>query len=504
MATMKKQTPKVTGKATSIAKQKARLDGWTNILTGMGIKGRDRRMNSKVEWQYMTEDEADELYAGSDIARKVVEGIVDEGFREGYDLKADEIDPDLIKKLRDENQRLQIDEKLAEAAKLARQYGGSAIIPIPRDLKLLAKPMVLGALPQIRSLLVLSRWELPREMIETDIRNPNFGRPRNYRICPRTGASQMNLEVHHSWLCRFDGTYLSRVLYFKNNMWHDSVLNTCQEAIRNYEGALSATSNALEDFSIAVSSMKGLAQALSEDADDVIIKRLQIQQMARSVARTVMIDADNEKFEYQTRNLTGLKDSASLISGRLVVASNMPHTKILGESPEGSNATGNSTTKDWYDTTKAWQVKYLKPRALWLWSVILSAKKSPTKGLIPEGLDMEFKALWQEPESVQAKTRSDMAMADNTYIQSGVLNPKEVALSRFGSGTYSMETKLLDDRASLTGTSKKVVKAATKIKPGDDEEEDPTTAPVPVKNKTKPFKSNKKANNKTQKAEADT
>lgn len=476
MAT-KKPAPAKNTKALSTVRAKARMDGWNNILTGMNIKSRDRRASTMVEWNYMTEDEADEFYAGSDIARKIVDEIVEEGFREGYELKADDVTPELLKKLKDENQRLQIDEKMAEAAKLAREHGGSAIIPIPRDISLLEKPMVPGSITQIKSLLVLSRWELPRQQVETDIRNPNFGKPRSYRICPRTGASQMNVEVHHSWLVRFDGVYLPRVLYFRNNMWHDSVLNVARTAIRNYEGATDAVSNALDDFSIAVSSIKGLAQAISEDADDVVLKRLEIMNMSRSIARTMIIDADNEKFEYQNRSLTGLADSTAIITGRLVVTSGMPHTKILGESPEGSNATGNSTTKDWYDKVKAWQVKYIKPRGLALWTMVLSVKKSPTKGEVPDGLDMEFKALWQEPESVQATTRLATSQADQADITNGVLTPNEVAKSRYGSGTYSMETKLDNDRSSTFGASKK---PKPLVVPGDDDEDFEEKAP-PVK-----------------------
>lgn len=433
------------------AEMKARMDGWKNILTGLGVRGKDRRKASCIEWEPMQEAEADEFYAASDIARKIVDEVVQEAFREGYELSAkDKLTPEVLSAITDEGQRLQVDEKLQEGWTLARMYGGSGIIPIPKDVKLLEKPFIPEALVKIESLLVLSRWELPRQQIETDVRQPNFSRPKTYRICPRTGSDQMNYEVHHSWILRFDGSYLPRIKFFKNNLWNDSILNVCKVPIRDYDAALAAVSATLDDFSVGVMKITGLTRMISEDKDDLITKRLEITNLSRSIAKTIILDAEKEEFEYQDRQLSGVADCVKLIAGRLVVASGMPHTKILGESPAGSNATGNSTTKDWYDHVGSQQENYLDPKLITLWKWILSTKQSPTKGKIPEGLKAVYAPLWQEPESAQATTRYTQAQADGVYIQNGVLDPEEVAVSRFGSGEYSSETQLSDDRKDPT------------------------------------------------------
>lgn len=465
-------------RALSVVRAVAKMDGWKNILTGLGIKGRDRRATSKIEWELMDETSADELYSASDIARKIVDEVVKDAFREGYELKSDDTSDDFAKRVEDEEQRLQVDAKLQEAWILARMYGGSGIIPMPRDIDLLAKPFVPESLASIRSLLVLSRWELQRESIETDVRSPNFARPRMYRITPRTGADQMNVSVHHSWILRFDGSYLPRIKYFKNNLWHDSILNTCKTAIRDYDSALSAVSATLDDFSVGVFKMKDLARALSEDKDDLIQKRLEITNISRSVAKMIIIDSESEDFQYQDRQMAGVADAVKLIAGRLVVASNMPHTKILGESPQGSNATGNSTTKDWYDHVGAEQENYLDPRLIKLWRWIFAAKKGPTGGKVPTALKALYAPLWQEPQSTQADIRYKTAQADASDIEHGVLDPAEVAVSRYGTGKYSVETQLADQRESQIRKvdPKPMIAGAQK-----DPEEDPTPAKPPVK-----------------------
>lgn len=480
----------------------ARMDGWRNILTGLGVKGRDRRKASEIEWDLMPEPEADEFYAASDIARKVVDGIVEDAFREGYQLTFEEENPDLAKRITDEEQRLAVNEKLAEASRLARLYGGSGIIPIPRDVDLLQKKFDPTKTDSIKNLLVLSRWELPRQTVETDVRNPNFSLPKSYRICPRTGSDQMNYEVHHSWVLRFDGAYLPRILFFKNNLWMDSVLNVCKTAIRDYDAALGSVSSMLDDVSVAVMKMKNLASAIAEDRDDLITKRMEIMNLARSIAKLMIIDSENEDFQYQNRTLTGVSDLVEAIARRLVISADMPHTKLLGESPEGSNATGNSTTKDWYDKVHSWQENYLDLKLIRLWSSILSVKKSPSKGQIPAGMMAVYAPLWQEPASVQATTRYTTSQADALDITNGILTPEEVALSRYGDGEYSTKTKLAPGRKKILAAMPGSTDLADPNRdPDDDDDTDPSAGNY---SNPKPGKSDPEADDELEESEAET
>lgn len=479
---------KIPGK---ILKHVVNLDGWKNILTGIGVKGKDRRLMNKIEWDQFTEADAEELYAASDVAGKIVDEVVHEAFREGYELKFKGSTPATLKLITAEGARLKVDERIQQAWKYARMYGGGAIIAIPTDLTKLNSPLIPEQVQQIKSLLVLTRWELPRGEIEYDIRDPNFGHPKYYRICPRSGAEVMNERVHYTRVLRFDGVFLPRIKFIANNHWHDSVLNKCKTAIRDYDAGLAAISATLDDFSVGVLKLKDLTQSIAEDRDDLITKRLEIANLSRSIAKMVVLDADKEEFDYQDRSLTGVADCFKLIAGRLVVASNMPHTKILGESPEGSNATGNSTTKDWYDYVRAQQENYLDERLITLWKWILAAKTSPTKGKVPDDLEASYAALWQEPESVQATMRYTQAQCDDLNMRNGVLEPQEVRASRFGSGEYSTQTKLLNPDADAVLEDARA--AANPPDPNaDPNEPDAKTGKKPDPKKPDPKKDKKK------------
>jgi hypothetical protein len=53
-----------------------------------------------------------------------------------------------------------------------------------------------------------------------------------------------------------------------------------------------------------------------------------------------------------------------------------------------------------------------------------------------------FPALWQETEKEKTELRKIQADIDAIYLQNQVLLPEEIALNRFGSGSFSVETSI--------------------------------------------------------------
>jgi len=77
----------------------------------------------------------------------------------------------------------------------------------------------------------------------------------------------------------------------------------------------------------------------------------------------------------------------------------------------------------------------LKPKVLAFLRVL-----ARSLGIAVDGLDVTFPPLWSMSDKEQAELRKTVADTDVAYINAGVLLPEEVALSRFGSGTWSAET----------------------------------------------------------------
>ena len=426
-----------------------RFDGWSNILTGLGRSGRDKRTGSKVEHHVLTEMEVEELYAADDMAERIVDTLPDEMVREWFTLTDPSLDPKVIDAVQSKLDALCAKSVFQEALSVARMYGGSGIVLGVADGKDVSEPLDPRAVRDIEYLTVLNRYELLAELpINSDVGSKNFNKPDYYRIAPRTGSVATgeithNSLVHHSRILRFDGAYLPRRLYAQNSYWHDSVLSKLYNPLRNYHGTHDSLAALLQDFSQAVFKIKDLGDIVgSDDGLALIQKRLAAVDLGRSVLNAVLI-GDEEEFARKATPMTGLKDAVQLVNMRLVSATGMPHTLLLGESPSGLGATGDSEKTDWYDFVARQQEVSLRPNLEELLKIVFLSRQGPTRGREPEGWDVEFNSLWQPEQKDELENRKRQAEVDKIYIETQVLSPEEVAVSRFSTGKFEFETTMM-------------------------------------------------------------
>lgn len=459
-------------------KKLATVDGWVNILTGLGDSLRDKRLAAEAQFQPLTETEAEALYGSDDVAAAIVDTLPDEALRTWLTFHADENgdgtddgDSTIDAAVKDKLEGLNARECFKQAWTWSRLYGGAAVLLNLDDSLDLEAPLVVSAIRDVNSLTVLSRWELMTSTIDLDLnlRSPRYGQPIYYRFAPRRGgANGSGLRIHHSRILRFDGVPLPVRLFSQNHYWGDSVLNRAQNAIRNYQTGNDAAAAIMQEFNQGVFKIKGLADMLMAGNDEAVQQRMATVQMARSICRAVVIDQD-EEFTNVGAALSGVPEVIDRLASRLVVAARMPHDKILGESPSGLGATGDSETRNWYDFVAAQRELTLRPKIQTLLTLILASRRGPTRGQVPQTWSFSFDPLWQMDEKELADIRKTQADTDVAYITANVLDPDEVAASRFGTGKYSTET-FLDTKARAEGA------AGTRT-----EEEDPGEAPPAAK-----------------------
>lgn len=448
------------------------VDGWTNVLTGLGSIGADKRMSSTIGYSRMAESDAEQLYAGSDIAAKIVDVEPEDATRQWFTFTSNveglsgQVDTAL--------DTLHAAPRLTEAWIWGRLYGGAAILIAVDDSKPLEDPLDMGLVRSIKALTVLTRWELQPDEIDDDLESPRFGEPTFYRFTPQrggaTGDQTKGDRIHHSRLLPFYGARLPFRQRQQNQYWHDSVLNRVQNAIRNYETVNDAVATIMQEFNQGVFKMKGLADMLLAGQDEAVQKRLTTVQLARSICRAVVIDSESEEFTNVGAHVQGIPDMVRTVDKRLVVASKMPHTKILGESPSGLGATGESEQDDWNDHISNQQELILRPKIQRLIEILLSSRKGPTSGKLPDEWHFEFNPLKQTSESQVIANRKAQADIDKIYIENQVVDPAEVRQSRFGSGKFSHDTTIEGDIERPENTEDD----------GTDEAGNPKTADKPV------------------------
>lgn len=413
------------------------LDGWSNVLTSIGIKGKDKRLSAQVTWEKRTRNFYEDFYAGDDVAANIVDVVPEEALSKGFKLTSIN-DQNKHDNIMGRLSELGFLDKILEAAKLSRIHGGAGIIKITEDAKM-DYPMPLNK--KILSLNVVDRWDLIVNSIniEGDITSPNFRQPRLYSLQIAEGITAQFLNVHAERVVRFDGTYLPQRLKRTNQYWGDSVLNRLENPIKNYQISHDAAAATVQDFDVPVIKMKNLAELMSANSDDQVIKRLELVNLSKSIAKMIVLDADKEEFEHKSRNVTGMKDVLDKIEARLVTATRMPRTKLFGESSGGLGSTGEHESSNWYDYIEAYQTNYLKPKMLEIIRHILKTEF----GYSPEEakkVDIEFNPLWQMSKKEEADYRKVVADTDAIYIDRQVVDPVEVAVSRFGGDKFSDDT----------------------------------------------------------------
>jgi uncharacterized protein len=465
---------------TAAIASKRRVDGWTNIMTGMGLANKDARVSESAERKLLPENQIEHLYAADSQAAKIVDMIVDTAFEKGYEWTG--ISDEQIKTLKQRLDELRFDCAIKDALKRARLYGGAVIFKSYDDNLILDLPKNPANVVPIKALIVLQRFELfcTWEDVNKDILSPDFGKPRMYTFNGRNGeaAYLSNVRIHHSRVMRFDGNWLPDKLRHANQYWSDSVLSRPYDAIRNYAHAHDAVNAALKDLSVAVFKIKHLADMIGADADQKVLNRLQLVALTKSIIRAVAVDADGEDFEYKARNFTGAEKLVEQAEKRLASEAGIPHSVLFSDSPTGGGlaSNGEHNSENWYNQVESYQCNEAKPKMLMLVKEICDELK-----IDHSKLDINFQPLWQMSEKETVEMRKAQAEVDKIYNELGVLDQTEIRESRFGSGKYSIETTLdkamdakLVEEAEL-GKEMQAEALKNKGKPGEQEtpEEDP-------------------------------
>lgn len=468
-----------------------KLDGWVDTLTGLGDPNRDKRLAGAAypNVPILSYSQLTDLYRSSDIAAKIIEKPVEEMFRTGYDVlvngeKGEELQDRLVAR----GALMDIDANLEDVERWARAFGGGLLVCGLDDGQEMSLPLDPQRLKDITYLTPLNRFEV---LPFTYYRDPfalNYGKPETFLInSPEAGfvsdaqlfsipfavrealysskeltltpeqkraagltqtTSLWNRVVHETRCIRLNGVRTTRFIERAQQGWGDSVLVRVWETARDFERVHQAVAAILTDFAQGKWKIKGLTDILaSPNGATMLQKRMAAVDMSRSVLRSVLLDADGEDFERGATPLAGIPDLLDRFTNRLAAAVDIPVTVLMGEAPAGLNATGDSDIRNWYDRIAHKQKTRLAPayERFYRWLTIL-------EGEDPEGIEVQFRPLYQPTDEERSKTRFQVAQADAAYIDRGVLTPVQVARARFGGTEYSMDVAL--DPEELDGMEK--------------------------------------------------
>lgn len=449
-----------------------RMDGWYNALTGLGVALMDKTAATRMAAATQrTESYYEDMFHADALARRVAELPIDEMFRQGFTLELKDAG-EQVDLIRDAYDNLHCDEHLAWAMTLARAIGGAGLVVGADDGQTPEMPLNESALQRILWLRVVGKDRLrPRTFYPPS--HEKFGEVESYSVqyvSVGGGAATETMVVHESRVIRCDGVRTTDNERARNNGWGNSVYVAVEDALAKVGSSFQAIGHMLVDGSQGKFKIKHLQEMIADEADGdaMIDRRMRIIERARSIARSVVLDADGEDFAYSERTYSGVAESVYSLMFYLSAVTGIPVTLLFGRSPGGLNATGDADVRFFYDARKSEQQRELKPKQKRLLSLVMAAKQGPTGGAIPSTWDITHNALWQLTDLEAAQLRKTHAEADALDIGNQILLPEEVAISRYGGDKYS--TRIVID--SQLREKQAAVETVPPPEPTDDEPQD--------------------------------
>lgn len=416
-------------------------DGWENLLTGLGVTGRDKRLGASAKWNKLTERQVEELHDCDDIAHRVVNIIPETGTEKWIELSVAD-NKDVANQIKKEDERLCVKDKVAKAWAWARLYGGAGIFINVQDGLDPSEPLDVNRILKIRSLNVFHRYELFCEQLDRDINSENYGFPLFYTVGSRNGNGYI-YRVHYTRILRFDGSSLSRGSFDRNDYWDDSVLTKMINALRNFNLAHDSVTSVLQDFNVGILKLKNLADIIGGDDEKLVVSRLKLMNLSKSVMGSILLDSENETYENLSTPLTNIDKVLDKVNERLVAATDLPHTIILGNGATGTlSGGGESEERNFKKIVSSQQDKVLTKNLNRFYPIMLAQRQGPTKGKVPELFSWKYNALWVPTEKEIVEMRNKQAQTDKVYLDGMVLSPIDVAKNRFGGEEYSYETRV--------------------------------------------------------------
>lgn len=423
-------------------------DSWMNGYTGLGQSGRDKATGTFfAACRTFSLIELDDLYSACGIARRIIDIVASDMTRQGW-----EIEGDSEGKILSQLEEMQAYTKITQMIQWSRLYGGSVILLGIVDGRPLDQPVNLNNIRKIAWMQVYDRWQcvVQYDFICRDFNSENYGCPDLYEITDNwTGNTFL---VHYSRLLRMDWGTLSPRERARNNGWCDSAIAPIYEELKNLGAAYGNMATIMHDFVNGVIKIPNLSQMISmscNENENLLMRRLNFANLTKGIQGMLVIDAE-ENFEKLSTNVSGLSEMLDRFMLSVCSVTGIPATLLFGKSPAGLNATGDSETRNYYDMVKQFQEMKLKPILEKLTYYLMRSIDGPFKGVELENWSIQFSPLWQNTEEQEANMRRTVAETDAIYIDRGVVDANEVAISRFGGDRWSMNT-LIDIEARENG-----------------------------------------------------
>lgn len=395
-------------------------DGLQNLVSGMGTS-RDKGWQAAYTAPVYTQHDLLTAYQASSMIQRAIDLPAQDACREWREWQAKSVD---ISAIEAEERRLGLVAKVFEARRLARLYGGAALL-IGTGEADVTKPISPDRIRQggLKYLTVLSRNELTASDMERDPRIDGYGKPKHWTI---NSAESGSMDIHPSRLVIFHG--LDPLADFNSQSisdgWGRSVLPGMLDALRRVDEIAANVNSLTYEAKVDVIKVPDLmanlqARGAAYEAD--VLHRITLAATAKGINGTILLDA-LEDYSQKSASFGGLPDILDRFMQLASAAAGIPMTLFFMISPGGMNATGESDVRNHYDNIKVQQTMRMEPAMAVLDECLIRS----ALGRRPDDLHFTWRPLWQPTAKERAETGKVLAETIKAGIETDTI-PMEPA-----------------------------------------------------------------------------
>ena len=430
------------------------VDGWSNAMTGMGYVGRDKGESNTYRPDVPLTSQQLRALGRDGFGRIIIDTIVEDAMRAGWVVnftgdEDKEVTPEEAHEFNERLQRWYKDTKLkarvSQHLKQARQYGGALLALGATDGQKPDRPLDLERVTGFDWLRTHTRVRVSQSsQVNDDQASVGFGLPKAYTLNSshiQSGdrdETMIDTWVHNSRVWRTDGVELDDETRELNEGWGDSVLEACKEQLGNRGSVMKGARTVIQEWVMSVYKVTNFAGIVNAQGENEVRNRFSIMDRLKSMWQGIIVDADNEGYERIATTAAGMPDLLDRFGIDLAAVARMPMTKLFGLSP-GGFGTGEAEGDNWDDKTQSYQTDDIEPLLNYVHRILFA---TPEFEDFPENWSIKFNSLQLTDPVEDADIRLKTAQKDSLEIASGVVDADEVAVSRYGGATYSVETVL--------------------------------------------------------------
>ena len=324
-----------------------------------------------------------EMYIEHGIIQTMIDQPIEDGFRGGFKIISSELSNDEIIELEKKIEETEAVEKLIEALKWNRLFGGAGLIinvagEDPRD------DFDIEAVGEGREIEFYSadRWELANNpYILTPTLTPNGQRVKDVNF------NYYGIEINPSRVLILRGKPAPSLKRLQLQGWGMSELERLVSPMNKFLKNQNVIYELLDEAKLDVYSIDNYAGSVASGQEEAVKKRIMLTNYMKSYLNALILDSE-DKFDQKQMSMTGVSEVLREARYDIASAMKMPVTKIFGMSSAGFNS-GDDDIENYNSMIE----RDVRTPAKNIIKTIVRLLCKATFDYIPEDIDIEFESL---------------------------------------------------------------------------------------------------------------